>query len=272
MRGPVLALALAVAACAAPSAGQVGAGPQPGLGTVGIPDGPVTMQARFAQPVGTPKSPSVVALHGCGGPWPSRDRQWERLLTEAGHLALFPDSFGSRGLGSQCKVSQRTISPNRERRADAVAAIDWLAAQPATPAGGVVVMGWSNGGSTVLATAAAGVTTPGSVRGFIAMYPGCSAYARRADWSPSAPILILMGESDDWTPAAPCRALAARFPDRITLVTYPDTFHDFDVPGHPVRVRSGLAVTAGRNGMAHTGTNEASRTDAISRVLAFLDR
>lgn len=272
MRGLVLALTLAVAACAAPSARQGETGPQSGVATVAIPDGALTLQAQLAQPVGTPKSPSVVALHGCGGPWPSRDGQWQKLLTEAGHQALFPDSFGSRGLGSQCKVSQRTVSPNRERRMDAVAAIDWLVTQPATPPGGVVVMGWSNGGSTVLATAAEGVTTPGSVRGFIAMYPGCGAYVRRANWAPSAPILILMGESDDWTPAAPCRTLAERFPDRITLVTYPDTFHDFDVPGHPVRVRSGLAFTAGHGGIAHTGTNETSRADAIARVLAFLDR
>ncbi len=272
MRRLALALTLAVAACAAPPAGQGETRSQPGIGAVIIPDGAVTLRARFAQPSGTPRSPSVVALHGCGGPWPSRDGQWERLLTGAGHQALFPDSFGSRGPGSQCKVSQRTISPNRERRVDVVAAIDWLAAQPATPAGGVVVIGWSNGGSTVLATAAEGVTTPGTVRGFIAMYPGCGAYARRTDWAPSAPILILMGETDDWTPAEPCQALAARFPDRITLVTYPDTFHDFDVPGHPVRVRSGLAFRAGRGGMAHTGTNETSRADAIARVLAFLDR
>lgn len=272
MRRLALALALAVNACAGPSQGQVVVGQQPGAEMVVIPAGEVTLRAQFVQPAGAPKAPSVIALHGCGGPWPTRDRQWERLLTEAGHQALFPDSFGSRGLGSQCKVSQRTVSPNRERRADAVAAIDWLTAQPATPTGGVVVMGWSNGGSTVLATAAEGVTRPGSVRGFIALYPGCSPYARRANWAPAAPLLILMGDTDDWTPAAPCRALAARFPDRITLVTYPDTYHDFDVPGHPVQVRKGLAYTAGGSGEAHTGTNETSRADAIARVLAFLGR
>ena len=271
MRGLALAVAVLVAACAGPAPG-VTVGQQPGVESVAIPDGDVTLRAHFVQPPGAPKAPPVIALHGCGGPWAKRDQQWETILTEAGHQALFPDSFGSRGLGSQCRNSNRSISPNRERRADTVAAIDWLTAQPATPAGGVVVMGWSNGGSTVLAAAGEGVTKPGTVRGFIALYPGCGGSVRRTKWSPSAPILILMGETDDWTPAAPCHELAARFPDKITIVTYPDTYHDFDVPGFAVRVRTGLAYTAGKSGFAHTGTNETSRADAIGRVLAFLDR
>ena len=239
---------------------------------VSIPDGPLALQAVYTTPPNAPKAPAVVALHGCGGPWLRRDKQWQDILTGDGHPALFPDSFGSRGLASQCKVTDRVVRPGRERRADTVAAVAWLAAQPATPPGGVVVMGWSNGGSTVLAAAAPGVMPTGSVRGFIALYPGCRSYATRQNWAPSAPMLILMGESDDWTSAAPCHALAARFPDWITLVTYPDTFHDFDVPGRPVRPRTGLAYTAGGTGTAHTGTNEQSRADAIQRVIAFLDR
>lgn len=255
-----LAAALGLAGCAAANALP------PGAERVTIPDGPVSLQAVYARPA-APTGPSVVALHGCGGPWAERDRPWGALLVRDGHPVLFPDSFGSRGLGSQCRVPGRTVSPRRERREDAVAAGSWLLARPDAPAGGVVLMGWSNGGSTVLAVAGQGGSP---FRGFIALYPGCAGYDRRADWAPAAPVLILMGENDDWTPAAPCRVLAERFPDRITLVTYPDAFHDFDVPGHPVRERTGLAYTAGGSGRAHTGTNEASRADAIARVLRFM--
>ena len=184
---------------------------------------------------------------------------------------LFPDSFGSRGLGAQCRNPSRAVSPGRERRADTVAAAEWLAGQSATPRGGVVVMGWSNGGSTVLAASAQGVVPPGLVRGFIAFYPGCRLYADRADWAPASPLLILIGADDDWTPAEPCRRLAARFPDRIKLIEYPGAYHDFDVPDTPIRTRTGLAFTANGNGVAHAGTNAAARADAITQVVTFIE-
>ena len=257
MRAVTVALALALAGCmtAAPAPGQVG-----------IPTPGVTLQAEYAQPPGPPTAPAIVALHGCGGPFPARDNQWRDLLVQAAHPVLLPDSFGSRGLGSQCRNPARTVSPGRERRADTVAAAQWLSAQPGTPPGGIVVMGWSNGGSTVLAAAAEGVMPPGLVRGFVAFYPGCTPYARRQNWAPSAPLLIVMGEDDDWTPAAPCQALAARFPDRIKLVLYPGAYHDFDAPNRPVVTRTGLAFTANGNGAAHAGTNPAAR-DAVLKLV-----
>jgi hypothetical protein len=96
----------------------------------------------------------VVALRGCAGPIPSRDRQWAEVLTAAGPIVLFPDSFASRGLGPQCRVKGRRIArAGGLRRLDALVAATWLAAQPGTPPGGVAIMGWSDGGSTALATA-----------------------------------------------------------------------------------------------------------------------
>jgi dienelactone hydrolase len=239
---------------------------------VNIPGAEVELQARLVLPDGPARPPAVVALHGCGGPYPARDRQWQEILTGAGHPVLFPDSFASRGLGPQCKERSRQVRPGRERRADAVAAVRWLLKRDGTPPGGIVVLGWSNGGSTVLAAAAQGVMPEGAVRGFIAFYPGCRAYVDRDRWAPSAPLLILVGAEDDWTPAEPCRRLAARFPDRITLVEYPGAYHDFDAPNRPVTARTGLAYTANGDGVAHAGTNPAAREDAIRRVLAFLER
>ncbi len=246
------------------SAGPLAAQP------VSIPANGLDLKARLVLPQGQPKAPAIVALHGCGGPFPRRDRAWAQILTNAGHPVIFPDSFGSRGLGGQCKNSSRTVTPGRERRTDTVAAVDWLQRQSFTPPGGVVVLGWSNGGSTVLAAANQGVLPPGAVRGFIAFYPGCGRYAQRADWAPSAQMLILIGAEDDWTPAAPCRALAAKFPDKIKLIEYPGAYHDFDVPNYPVRTRQGLAFTAARTGLAHAGTNPTARDNAIKQVLAFL--
>ncbi len=265
-----IGLALALAACTTqPST--------PNPQTVQIPGDNVTLRAELALPSGPPRAPAVVLLHGCGGPFPARDDQWRDLLVAAGHPVLLPDSFGSRGLGSQCRTPSPQVTPGRARRGDAIAAAKWLAAQPFTPPGGVVVMGWSNGGSTVLATARAGQPDlPGGlIRAFIAFYPGCRRYAEPGDtdggrWTPAAPMLLLMGADDDWTPAAPCRVLAESHPDRIQATFYPGAYHDFDAPNQPVRERYGLASTV-HDGMAHTGTNPPARADALRQVPAFLD-
>lgn len=234
-----------------------------------IPAPGVTLQASYSVPASV-KGPAIVGLHGCGGPYPDRDGQWRALFVAAGHAALFPDSFGSRGLKSQCSVRDRAATPGRERRDDAVAAVQFLAAQPGTPPGGVVVVGWSNGGSTVLAAARQGVMPPGLVRGFVAFYPGCTFHADRADWGPSAPLLIVMGADDDWTPAEPCRRLAARLPGQVTLILYPGAYHDFDAPNRPIRIRTGLAFTANGDGVAHVGTDEPARQAALRDVPAWI--
>ena len=239
--------------------------------TIQEPDGFLLRAALFRPAPGVPASASVVALHGCGGPYPSRDRQWAEVLTRAGHAVLFPDSFGSRGLGSQCRVRHRVASPAGKRRDDALAAAQWLSAQEWTPPGGVVLMGWSNGASTVLRAGQAGRGgTKGLLRGLIAFYPGCSSELRTPGWRPAAPLLILIGESDDWTPAAPCRALAAQVGTGLTLVTYPGAYHDFDVT-RPVRVRHGMAYSQNADGSVHVGGNADARAAALARVPAFIE-
>ena len=180
-----------------------------------------------------------------------------------------PDSYGSRGLGSQCSARARTVTASGLRRQDAMAAMRWLADRPDTPKGGVVLLGWSDGGSTVLATGRERPDTPaGLIRGLVAFYPGCRVEAAARDWKPAAPLMILIGEADDWTPAAPCQALAEKLPGRVTLVTYPGAYHDFDAPNTPVRSRSGLATPVG--GRAHSGTDPVAREDAVRRVPAFI--
>lgn len=235
------------------------------------PDGTI-LDAALVRPPGPVTGPGVVALHGCGGPFPARDGPWAVALAQAGHIVLLPDSFGSRGLGSQCRVKERPVRVLPTRRADAIAAAEWLAAQPGTPTGGVVLMGWSNGGSTTLWTAdAARDPPPGLFRRFVAFYPGCMSETRSATYRPAAPLMILVGANDDWTPAVPCRTLAARFPAEISLIVYPDSWHDFDALDRPVRVRSGLATPPSGTGQAHAGTNETARHDAFQIVPAFID-
>jgi len=236
-----------------------------------LPHG-TTLNAALVRPVGPPHGPAIVALHGCAGPLPERDGSWTEMLVRTGHTVLLPDSFGSRGLGSQCGVADRSVDASHVRRADAIAAAEWLSRQPDVPPGGIDLLGWSNGGTTVMYTVQQRPDLPpGLFRRFVAFYPGCRTESQDTAWRPAAPLMILVGALDDWTPADPCRSLAARLPDLITLMVYPGAYHDFDAPGRKLTEQSGLATPPNGTGHAHTGTNEAARQDAWHRVPAFLD-
>ena len=95
---------------------------------VNIPDGELTLHATLYRPEGPGPFPAVVALHDCGGlnKRPNTEAQlyseWAKNLVGHGFVVLFPDSFGSRALGSQCRERHRTINASRERVTDAIAA------------------------------------------------------------------------------------------------------------------------------------------------------
>ena len=131
------------------------------------------------------------------------------------------------------------------------------------------MMGWSNGASTVLATARTAADLPARLfLRFAAFYPGCEPILKDSNWKPSAPVLIAIGESDDWTPAAPCHQLATWNPAGIMLIGYPGAYHDFDAPNRPIAVRSGTSTASGT---ATSGTNEPARQDALRRVPGWLE-
>ena len=260
MRGVLSVLAALVFSAAAARAESV---------IIPLADG-TQLRAEEWKPEGAAVAPAIVALHGCGGPYPKRDRQWREILVGAGHIVLFPNSFASRGLGSQCRETHRQVTAYKVRRNDAIASAQWLQAQPGTPAGGIVLMGWSDGGSTVMATAAvAPDNPPGLFRGFLAFYPYCRV-ALSAAWRPSAPLLILHGLSDDWDPAAPCQTVSERFkPEQLQFVGYPGAYHDFDVLGG-VTVMSNVPTGLNADHTVHVGTDPAGREDALRRAPAFI--
>ena len=224
--------------------------------------------------------PAVVALHGCAGLLnakgsPSaRHADWGERWAEAGFLALFPDSFGSRGIGPQCRVDSRLARAGVERVADAVAALNYLAQRPDVDARRISLVGWSNGGSTTLyavepKNAPAGVDFARAV----AFYPGCRTPLKGGRWSTRVPLLVLIGAADDWTPAAPCAELIADAKAKgepVEIVVYPGAYHAFDHPDLAVRTLEGLAFTANGDGKAHSGTNPEARSDAIRRVMDAL--
>ncbi len=252
--------------------------------TVMIGTEDVQLTAVLYRPSGPGPHPAVIALHGCGGLFngagnPSaRHADWGERLAALGFLVVMPDSFRSRGLGSQCGVLNRSVRPGRERVADVLATKAWLQARADVKAASISLLGWSNGGSTVLAAIRKdrkpADLSPDLARA-VAFYPGCRIQAESPNFQTRMPLLILIGEADDWTPAAPCKQLAQAASARgeaVDIKLYQGAFHDFDHPGRPLTQRGDLAYTASGSGKATTGTNLAAREDALERVPAFLAR
>ena len=187
---------------------------------------------------------------------------------------LFPDSFGSRGFAEVCRAGDAQAMPEVQRRADIHAAAAWAQAEPwGAGRGGVLLLGWSHGGSTALAAAQKPVP-PGLIRAAVALYPGCRRIGQaQPAWDPAVPMLLLLGAEDDWTPARFCEALVRAAPvgaAPVEVLAYPGAVHGFDQPDLPLRTLTGLAGT--RSGTARMGTDPAARADALARVPAFLDR
>ena len=246
----------------------------------GPEQGPSVLQAQWFRPADAKAPvPVVIALHGCGGNNRSDGRplartiDWTERWLAAGYAVLWPDSFGSRGLGSQCENRKRTVFP-RQRARDARAAAQWVATQPGIDANRIALVGWSNGASTVLyAVQNDGPAPAPDFRTAIAFYPGCRAPMERAEkdgtkWASRLPMTILIGAADDWTPPEPCRELS-RTPS-VRYIEYEGAYHGFDSPNSPIRIRRGLAFTANGSGVAHQGTDPKARAAAIAEVTAIL--
>lgn len=250
--------------------------------TAGLSSSPAPLVAYLFEPATPGPHPAVVMLHGCGGAYArsgalnARHLMWGDLLAANGYVALMLDSFTSRGVKEICtqKYAERSLK-DVDRAGDAYAALAFMRARSDIDAKQVAVLGWSHGGSTVLATIKRRPTQDAGFARAVAFYPGCSAAAKRpAAFDPYAPLLVLIGESDDWTPAAPCEALTAAVRARggpMEIVTYPGTYHDFDNPGitrQRVRTEVPNGVHPGQG--VTTAPNPEAREDAKRRVLRFL--
>lgn len=233
------------------------------------------IKAQIFEPSGDGPFPAVVALHGCGGntrpngTFIPRVVDWTERWLAAGYAVVWPDSYGSRGLGPQCTVRDRSINPAM-RAYDAMAAVDWLGTQARIDKAKIAMVGWSNGAGTALRAVEPRMAAASpDLRAVVAFYPGCRPIAdARLEWRARVPVTILMGAADDWTPAEPCRRLAAA--SGIRYVEYAGAYHDFDAPDLPVRVRKNLTFTANGSGEAHVGTDPKARAAAILEVDALL--
>jgi len=230
------------------------------------------------------RAPAIVLLHGCGGAYgrkgelSERMQDYSRLLNAEGWHVLVLDSLTPRGERELCtqKIGTRAITMT-ERRRDALGALQWLAARPDVDASRLALLGWSNGGSTVLASTnlnhaevKAATLRP---RAAVAFYPGCEADQKRG-YAPTAPLLMLTGAADDWTPAAPCDALAREAQPSSSIappksVSYAGAFHGFDAKT-PVRLRADVPNGVKPGAGVHVGGQAEALAQSRVALLDFL--
>ena len=115
---------------------------------------PTELRGLLIKPEGSGPFPAVVALHGCGslfdkqGNLKARESAWGQLLTSKGYAILFPDSFGPRGVSSDCEGAH--VRAWAERSFDAYGALRYLQAQRYVIGDHIGLMGWSHGGGTTM--------------------------------------------------------------------------------------------------------------------------
>lgn len=201
------------------------------------------------------KAPAVVLMHGRAGAYSSlakgvydastltiRHRYWAEYWASRGYYALIVDSFGARGFPGGFAAgtySQRPASVNEVtiRPLDAYGALRFLRGLEGVDGDRVGLMGWSNGGSAVLAAMAD--DKPGDMRrlGFraaVAMYPGCGLQNRfRRGYRAYAPVEIFIGTADEEVSHDRCSAFAARAgaSAHVGFNSFPGATHSFDDPG-----------------------------------------
>ena len=154
--------------------------------------------------------PVVVALHGCGGMYATvgsrkgqlsaRHQGMTNLLMAQGYSVVWPDSLTPRQETSLCEQSMASRQVRQShRRSDVHTTLAWLGQQAWTDPQRVALLGWSHGGSAVLASSDSRQKLPQpSVTPDIALafYPGCSDALRRT-YQAAWPVHLLLAGADD---------------------------------------------------------------------------
>jgi dienelactone hydrolase len=249
---------------------------------VEIPLASGTLHAQLYKPDGEGPFPAVIALHGCGGlgghsdPVLPRYRDWTEQLLKSGNAVLWPDSYGSRELGPQCRVKDVHVKARRERVADIVAARSWLMKQTWVERDRVSLIGWANGASALLwAVRPQNASRDGApdFRAAIAFYPDCRISAGLG-WSTRVPTLLLIGGKDDISSPPACRQMVDGAHGRSALariLVYPGAYHDFDRANLPLHTPA-TGADAATPDRGHLGTDAEARADSQKQVAEWLAR
>ena len=201
---------------------------------------PATVSGElYLPPKASGPLPAMVLKHGSGGlegPTGVNIRKWAETLAGWGIAAFVVDSFGPRGI-KETATNQGQLSSWADV-ADALAALQVLAADPRIDKNRIGIVGWSRGAGVAIDTALETVRKNVIKDDLkfalhVAFYaPADVQYRDRA--TDKSPIMFLHGEADNYTPIGPAREFsdwAQSQGNPVTFISYPKSYHDFDVQG-----------------------------------------
>jgi dienelactone hydrolase len=183
-----------------------------------------TVIASLTKPDGKGTFPAIILLHGSIG-FDQHYDDWAARLASWGYVALLLDGFGPRGPSS-------LSNPPSTLAQDICYAKSYLTELPFVDPERIGVIGWSQRGSSALATLCVrfpSLQKEHPFRAVITFYPYCFRALADLDF----PLLILIGELDDRVPVSLCmeRMPHKRTENEVILKVYPRAYHGFDIEG-----------------------------------------
>jgi dienelactone hydrolase len=196
--------------------------------------GELTLPKNASGPV-----PAMVLLHGSGGlqgPSGANIKKWAGTLNDWGVATFLVDSFGPRGVTST--VADQSKLSSWGNVADGLAALKVLGADSRVNRNRIGVMGWSRGGTaainSVLETVRRIIIADDLKFAVHVVFSGAAELRNRDRATDQSPILFFHGESDNYTRIGPVHEFADWAQSKgspVDFVSYPSTYHDFDVQG-----------------------------------------
>lgn len=195
-------------------------------------------------------SPVAVLMHGCSGVYSYSDpargiavlyQEWATRLNNTGYAALLVDSFTPRNVDqNQCNNGGVGVSEINDRPRDANAAQKYLAKQRTIDATRIVLIGWSHGASSTMATLSDSMVKPGEkpYKAGYGFYPGCGLYngfggISTSNYKPYVPLTIFHGDADPLYQSSYCQqridnaiALGA---NNFSMTVFSGARHSFDM-------------------------------------------
>jgi dienelactone hydrolase len=174
------------------------------------------------------KAPTVILLHGCGGPERNHLQGWIKALNGWGYNAVVINSIEPRGASQICNQTFRVVT-YEQRSADAYDTAKWIL-QQGWSTDKIGAIGFSHGAAGVLYSAEARFVEQNFgkqiISAGVAYYPYCSSGQL---WKRVIPVQIHSGLRDNWTPASFCRDLAKTW--QAEYYEYERATHGFDIVG-----------------------------------------